>query len=402
MLLAALLAALVARTTLGADVDAVPAPTFPPPAYPYTESWQLTLTTVPSPFVGPADVYHTRPLEDPCGVVALISDPQVDRLLNEAVAHRRPTYRAHVAWYRIADGCAHLLYFIEYADCDPRQIFGRCRRRTTPMWWTPSADYMFPTEDELGLLMVAPGRFNEGQYRRLVSVDGVNILTDFMVALPEGQECPFARVDQHRTYKFGACWSDDSFKRGVDVMRFLTPFYQQPPHREVVNYWYRKNGRTLPRAYAAGTPYAIDPARPSAGSPRPRRRPRPRPRPKPEPAPATPAPPGRLPEPATRDHAAGGRPTPRPPRPETPHRPFAPPAVVPSGWPQPAEPFPPRTTAAPGVSRHRSVIVGTGTAMGALLVGVCVYIFFRLRGAKGYRLLGGPADADELKAQPGP
>lgn len=48
------------------------------------------------------------------------------------------------------------------------------------------------------------------------------------------------------------------------------------------------------------------------------------------------------------------------------------------------------------------MIVGTGTAMGALLVGVCVYIFFRLRGAKGYRLLGGPADTDELKAQPGP
>lgn len=75
----------------------------------------------------------------------------------------------------------------------------------TPFWDSFLAGFAYPTDDELGLIMAAPARLVEGQYRRALYIDGTVAYTDFMVSLPAG-DCWFSKLGAARGYTFGACF----------------------------------------------------------------------------------------------------------------------------------------------------------------------------------------------------
>lgn len=206
--LGALLAVAVSLPTPAPRVTVyVDPPAYPMPRYNYTERWHTT-GPIPSPFADgreqPVEVRYATSAAA-CDMLALIADPQVGRTLWEAVRRHARAYNATVIWYKIESGCARPLYYMEYTECEPRKHFGYCRYRTPPFWDSFLAGFAYPTDDELGLIMAAPARLVEGQYRRALYIDGTVAYTDFMVSLPAG-DCWFSKLGAARGYTFGACF----------------------------------------------------------------------------------------------------------------------------------------------------------------------------------------------------
>ncbi|AVT50718.1 envelope glycoprotein D [Cervid alphaherpesvirus 1] len=265
--LGALLAAAAALPTpaptpeLRATVHVNPPP-YPPARYNYTERWHTT-GPIPSPFSdggGPPVEVRYATSTSACGMLALIADPQVGRTLWEAAHRRARTYNATVVWYKIESGCARPLYYMEYTECDPRKHFGYCRYRTPPFWTSFLAGFAYPTDDELGLIMAAPARLAEGQYRRALYIDGAVAYTDFMVSLPAG-DCWFSKLSAESGYTFSACFSARDYERG-EVLRltYLIQYYPQEAHKAMVDYWFARHGGVVPPYFEESRRYEPPPA----------------------------------------------------------------------------------------------------------------------------------------------
>nr|ABC59438.1 glycoprotein D [Cervid alphaherpesvirus 2] len=238
-------------------------PEYPSPRYDYVERWHRT-APVPSPFADglerPVEVRHAAGAS-PCGMLALIADPQVERTLWAAARRHQPLYNATVIWYKIESGCARPLYVMEYTRCDPQKHFGYCHFRTPPFWSSFLASFAYPTDDELGLVMAAPARLVAGQYRRAIYIDGVPSYTDFMVTLPPG-ECWFSRRSTESGLTFSGCFAAQDYEQGrVMRLTYLTQYYPQEAHKAMVDYWYMRHGGVVPPYFAESRRY--DPPAPA-------------------------------------------------------------------------------------------------------------------------------------------
>ncbi|QBI59381.1 envelope glycoprotein D [bovine alphaherpesvirus 1] len=386
--LGALLAVAVSLPTPAPRVTVyVDPPAYPMPRYNYTERWHTT-GPIPSPFADgreqPVEVRYATSAAA-CDMLALIADPQVGRTLWEAVRRHARAYNATVIWYKIESGCARPLYYMEYTECEPRKHFGYCRYRTPPFWDSFLAGFAYPTDDELGLIMAAPARLVEGQYRRALYIDGTVAYTDFMVSLP-ARDCWFSKLGAARGYTFGACFpARDYEQKKVLRLTYLTQYYPQEAHKAIVDYWFMRHGGVVPPYFEESKGYEPPPAA-DGGSP---------------------APPGddeaREDEGETEDGAAGREGNGGPPGPEgdgesqtpeanggaegEPKPGPSPDADRPEGWPSlEAITHPPPAPATPAAPDAVPVSVGIGIAAAAI---ACVaaaaagayFVYTRRRGA---------------------
>ncbi|ASW27111.1 envelope glycoprotein D [Beluga whale alphaherpesvirus 1] len=260
--LAACGALLAAPTPSPRTTVYVEPPPYPSPRYPYTVLWHER-GPIPSAFPSdPArqvEVFHvTGP--GGCGMVALVSDAQVSRLLWDAAPHPAK-YRASVSWFYVTSECARPIYTIEYVDCDPRRTFGYCASRTPAFWSDVYSAFSYPTADELGLVLAAPPQRLAGTYRRRVSVNDRDIFTDFMVVLP-GEACWFSQPLDDAKAHYGACYTNAEFERGIDRMTYMAPYYQQEALSVMVRYWYEQHGGVVPERFEAAKRYEVPPADP--------------------------------------------------------------------------------------------------------------------------------------------
>nr|AAR97369.1 glycoprotein D [Caprine alphaherpesvirus 1] len=269
--LSALGALLAAPTSEPGTTVYVHPPTYPPPRYNYTEHWHVN-APVPSPFTDePARRFEVRHVTSgsACGMLALIADAQVGRTLWGVARRQGRTYNATVAWYRIEHGCARPLYVMEYQECDPNKHFGYCRHRTPPFWASFLSGFAYTTADELGLVMAAPAKLVEGQYRRAVYIDNKATYTDFMVSLP-AESCWFSRRSTDGGYTFSACFAASDYEQGrVQRMAYLLQYYPQEAHKAMVDYWYMSHGGVVPPYFEEATRYERPPAPPGRVTPTP-------------------------------------------------------------------------------------------------------------------------------------
>ncbi|ART33292.1 envelope glycoprotein D [Bovine alphaherpesvirus 5] len=261
--LGALLAAAAGLPTPAPRVTVyVDPPAYPPPRYNYIERWHTT-GPIPSPFQDgreqPVEVRYATSAAA-CDMLALIADPQVGRTLWGAVRRNERTYNATVIWYKIESGCARPLYYMEYSECDPKKHFGYCRYRTPPFWDGFLAGFAYPTDDELGLVMAAPARLAEGQYRRALYIDGAVAYTDFMLSLPAG-DCWFSKLGAERGYTFGACFPIQDYEQSkVLRLTYLTQYYPQEAHKAIVDYWFMRHEGVVPPYFEESKGYEPPPA----------------------------------------------------------------------------------------------------------------------------------------------
>ncbi|QBN85188.1 glycoprotein D [Phocid alphaherpesvirus 1] len=186
---------------------------------------------------------------DPCGMVALISEPNIESTIKTIqFVNKKKYYNASLSWFKVGDDCTYPIYLIKYFNCDPQKEFGICLKRT-PDYWKPSLiGYSFLTDNELGLVFAAPAPFNQGQYRRVIIIEKEVFYTDFMVKLPK-ETCPFAMKDRverdlpkwcKEAKEFGPLGTDEeSFYLNRAVPQPRLKYY-------VIREFYRMNGREPP------------------------------------------------------------------------------------------------------------------------------------------------------------
>nr|WKR40075.1 glycoprotein D [Felid alphaherpesvirus 1] len=184
---------------------------------------------------------------DSCGMVALISEPDIDATIRTIQLSQKKTYNATISWFKVTQGCEYPMFLMDMRLCDPKREFGICALRSPSYWLEPLTKYMFLTDDELGLIMMAPAQFNQGQYRRVITIDGSMFYTDFIVQLSP-TPCWFAKPDRYEEILHEWCRNVKTI--GLDGARdyhyYWVPYNPQPHHKAVLLYWYRTHGREPP------------------------------------------------------------------------------------------------------------------------------------------------------------
>ncbi|AIL02990.1 envelope glycoprotein D [Equid alphaherpesvirus 3] len=238
-----------------ASLKNVPLPKFPPPRYNYTIVKKYDSMAI-SPFSNDpsmdTDIRHVVSTE-PCEMFGMIATPDIEHILRELELNGK-SYTARVIWYHILDDCAMPLRDIYYEDCDPKQPFGICKKRSLSRWLLSIVDYVVDTSDELNLIMASPPPGAAGQYRRVIRINDKTLFTDFMVTRPE-EPCPTSLRTKFGMY--GVCATSQEYAAGeIDLSETLSRYHDQPHHIALVYYLFKKRWGTPPAHFPESPTYA--------------------------------------------------------------------------------------------------------------------------------------------------